>query len=187
MSRAVSVAIAAELHGAFLHPWPKLLMEHCPSVNSADSWHHFRRQALWCTAVCPTTVTAAMRAHHRCAVPDRRQKGLLHPGSRSPEALLVRELVAAVQGNPAAAAACLKLQGASQGGHWNKLPHVCSCVCVEYVCVSPRLPLQPQCCTQTLVAHVWLIDSFTHSWHVPVCACAVALLLPTRCGSPWLL
>lgn len=49
------------------------------------------------------------------AVPDRRQKGLLHPGSKSPEALLVRELVAALQANPAAATACLKLQASLTG------------------------------------------------------------------------
>jgi hypothetical protein len=48
-------------------------------------------------------------------VPDRRQKGLLHPGSKSPEALLVRELVAALQANPAAATACLKLQACLTG------------------------------------------------------------------------
>lgn len=39
----------------------------------------------------------------------------MHPTSKSPEALLVRELVPALQGNPAAAAACLKLQAGLTG------------------------------------------------------------------------
>lgn len=63
--------------------------------------------------------TANCRSHFLnvwlCAVPDRRQKGPMHPTARAPEALLVRELVGALQGNTAAATACLKLQDNMQG------------------------------------------------------------------------
>jgi hypothetical protein len=51
-----------------------------------------------------------------CAtVPDRKQKGVLQPASRSPEVLLVKELTAALQANEDVAAACLKLQAQLQG------------------------------------------------------------------------
>jgi hypothetical protein len=48
------------------------------------------------------------------AVPDRKQKGVLQPASRSPEVLLVKELTAALQANEEVAAACLKLQAQLQ-------------------------------------------------------------------------
>eukprot|EP00878_Enallax_costatus_P024090 GHUV01025681.1.p1 GENE.GHUV01025681.1~~GHUV01025681.1.p1 ORF type:complete len:600 (+),score=218.23 GHUV01025681.1:550-2349(+) len=47
----------------------------------------------------------------RLAVPDHKQKGAMHPKSKSPEALLVKELVSALQANEAATAACLQLVG----------------------------------------------------------------------------
>lgn len=51
----------------------------------------------------------------RLAIPDQKQKGAKVPKSKSPEALLVKELVSALQGNEAAAAACLQLVGAITG------------------------------------------------------------------------
>ncbi|WIA09029.1 hypothetical protein OEZ85_008443 [Tetradesmus obliquus] len=50
----------------------------------------------------------------RMPVPDRKQKGVLQPASRSPEVLLVKELTAALQANEDVAAACLKLQAQLQ-------------------------------------------------------------------------
>ncbi|KAF6266710.1 Fanconi anaemia protein FancD2 nuclease-domain-containing protein [Scenedesmus sp. NREL 46B-D3] len=50
----------------------------------------------------------------RMPVPDRKQKGVLQPASRSPEVLLVKELTAALQANEEVAAACLKLQAQLQ-------------------------------------------------------------------------
>ncbi len=64
----------------------------------------------WANAAVCFAVTALA-----AAVPDHRQKGPMHPTARSPEALWVRELVPALHANPAAAAACLKLQASLTG------------------------------------------------------------------------
>jgi hypothetical protein len=74
------------------------------------------------------------------AVPDHRQKGLMHPTSRSPEALLVRELVPALQGNPAAAAACLKLEASLTGeALFHKTKAICLIKCAVNLPNTPFL------------------------------------------------
>jgi hypothetical protein len=48
----------------------------------------------------------------------------MHPSAKGPGALLVRELVAALQANTAAATACLKLQAGLTGTMADALPVV---------------------------------------------------------------
>jgi hypothetical protein len=64
----------------------------------------------------------------------------MHPTSRSPEALLVRELVPALQGNPAAAAACLRLEASLTGkASFNMATAMCFLAC------AGNLPTNPFC------------------------------------------
>lgn len=54
----------------------------------------------------------------RSAVANRKQKGAVLSRSKSPEVLLVKELMSALQGNEAVAAAAFKLEAAITGDMW---------------------------------------------------------------------
>jgi hypothetical protein len=91
-----------------------------------------------------------------CAVPDiaavadPRQKGALHPRRGSPEVAVVRELVAALQGNKAAEAASLQQQAGVTGKcHCAHLGQRTCCVVLRCMCCCGPLGL---CASPCVVA-----------------------------------